>query len=482
MRIETTGFRSLNVLRKNLALVNYSLVVVLGCLISFLTKDFRLDDALIYYRYIENCLNGNGLVYNIGERFNAISSPLYIYISLAASLITREVETTQFLMNSIFVILSGISLAYLFYFLNKPTLAFLSSMIFITTKYFYMTFGLESNLFILLSLVCIILYFRKNQLGLSIVSGLLVLTRGEGLFLVLILWALIFYEQRKISLVKYLLLAGLIVIANNIFNYLYFDSFLPHTLTAKMSQGESGYWGESYSFILSYNFLFRMAFNNQPYFVLYIILLFLVGFTNHIRGKITLILFSYSVFIALFHITLNIQNYHWYYAIHFLTMVVFISYGIIDVVRFFRTKISAPVLRRVLLILIFAYPVLTQIELFRLLQREGPILGYKAAGEWLKKNTPPDVKVAGVEIGHLGWYSKRYTVDMLGLVNPGLADFVGRRETDMWFNIYKPEYILVHKPIRGPEQLAQKYVENGTYIEVDEFKYDDIRIYKLKNK
>ena len=187
------------------------MVVVLGCLVSFLTKDFRLDDALIYYRYIENCINGNGLVYNIGERFNAISSPLYIYISLAVSLITREVETTQFLMNSLFMIFSGISLAYLFYFLNKPSLAFLSSMIFITTKYFYMTFGLESNLFILLSLICIILYFRKNLLALSVVSGLLVLTRGEGLFLVLILWTLIVYEQPKTRMVKHLVVAGLLV-------------------------------------------------------------------------------------------------------------------------------------------------------------------------------------------------------------------------------------------------------------------------------
>ena len=114
--------------------------------------------------------------------------------------------------------------------------------------------------------------------------------------------------------------------------------------------------------------------------------------------------------------------------------------------------------------------------------REGPILGYKAAGEWLYKNTPQNVKVAGVEIGHLGWYSKRYTVDILGLVNPGLAEFIGKRETEMWFNIYKPEYVLVHKPIKGPEQIAQKFIENGTYVEVDEFIFDNIRLYRLNSK
>lgn len=458
---------------------NYLLILIAGVLVAFLNKNFRLDDALIYYRYIENFVNGYGLVYNIGERFNAISSPLYMYVSLAASLITREVEVTQLILNAVFIVSAGLTLAYLFYFLNKPTLAFLSSMIFITSKFFYLTFGLESNLFVLLSVLCILFYYKKNLLLLSIFSGLLILTRGEGLFLVLILWSLVYYEERKFSIIKYLLVGAVIVVLNNIFNYFYYDSFLPHTLTAKMSQGKSGYWGDSYSFILNYNFLFRMAFNNQPYFVMYIILLFLIGFTNHIREKASLILFSYSIFIALFHISLNIQNYHWYYAIHFLTMIVFVSYGIIDVTQYFKSKIAKPIFRTIVIVLIFAYPVLTQVELFRLLQREGPIDGYKAAGEWLFENTPTNVKVAAVEIGHVGWYSKRYTVDMLGLVNPGLAENVGRRETDMWFNTYRPEYILVHKPLRGTENFAQKFIENGTYSEVSSFSFKDFRLYKL---
>ncbi len=245
--------------RLTLKKFNYLLILVFGILITILNKNFRLDDALIYYRYIENFVNGYGLVYNIGERFNAISSPFYMYISLAASLITREVEVTQLILNAVFIISAGLSLAYLFYFLNKPTLAFLSSMIFITSKFFYLTFGLESNLFVLLSVLCILFYYKKNLWLLSIFSGLLILTRGEGLFLVLILWSLVYYEERKFSIIKYLLVGAVIVVLNNIFNYFYYDSFLPHTLTAKMSQGKSGYWGDSYSFILNYNFLFRLS-------------------------------------------------------------------------------------------------------------------------------------------------------------------------------------------------------------------------------
>jgi len=235
--------------------LNYLLVIAIGAVVVYFNKDFRLDDALIYYRYIENFINGNGLVYNIGERFNAVSSPIYMYISILVSSFTREVEITQLVLNGVFVIIAGISLAYLFYLLGKPSMAFLSSMIFITTKFFYMTFGLETNLFIFLSLLCIIFYFKKSYLPLSILSGFLILTRGEGLFLVLILWVLIYFENKKDIKFYYIIIIAVIVLSNNLFNYIYYNSFLPHTLTAKMSQGKSGYWGVPYSFILSYNFL-----------------------------------------------------------------------------------------------------------------------------------------------------------------------------------------------------------------------------------
>lgn len=454
----------------------------MGALITYLNKNFRLDDALIYYRYIENFINGNGLVYNIGERFNAISSPLYIYISILVSSVTREVEITQWVLNGIFIISAGIALAYLFYSLNKPTLAFLSSLIFISTKFFYTTFGLETNLFILISMLCIIFYYKKNYLLLSVLSGLLILTRGEGLFLVLILWSLIYYENRKNVKINYIIIVAVIVLSSHLFNYYYYSSFFQHTLTAKISQGKSGYWGVGYSFILNYNFLFRMAFNNQPFYVLYVMILFLTGFANHIKDKLSLILFTYSIFITIFHISLNIQNYHWYYSIHFLNLVVFVSYGILDIKDFIGSKFNKPLIRNIILGFIFIYPVLTQVELFQLLHREGPIDGYKAAGEWLRESTPDNIKVACVEIGHIGWYSKRYTVDMLGLVNPALADYVGTRQTDKWYEIYKPEYILVHDPIAGTEVFAQKFIENGTYAIEPSFIFKGYKIYKKSGK
>lgn len=60
--------------------------------LSYLNRQFQLDDALIYQRYLENLLAGNGLVDNLGERFNALTSPLFSYASAALVLVIGRVD------------------------------------------------------------------------------------------------------------------------------------------------------------------------------------------------------------------------------------------------------------------------------------------------------------------------------------------------------------------------------------------------------
>jgi hypothetical protein len=293
-----------------------------------------------------------------------------------------------------------------------------------------------------------------------------------------VLWGYIFYENKKSIKPSYMVTGAAILLANHLFNYYYFGSWLPHTLTAKMSHGDSGLWGVSQSFLLNFNFMARMAFNNQAYFILIMILLSLIGLVNHIRERVPLILFLYSLGITIFHMAFNIQNYHWYYTIHFLTFLVLVSYGVTDVWVFLNSRVKKPVFKYLFAVLIFIYPALTQIELFRLLDREKPMNEYKTAGEWLRDNTPPDAKVSCVEIGHVGWYSKRYIVDIVGLVNPQITDNLGKRKYDSWYELYKPDYLLVHDPLAGAELTTEKYIWNGTYREEQAYGYKGMKLYK----
>jgi hypothetical protein len=54
---------------------------------------------------------------------------------------------------------------------------------------------------------------------------------------------------------------------------------------------------------------------------------------------------------------------------------------------------------------------------------------YRAAGEWLRDNTAGDARVGALEVGIIGYYADRAMTDFAGLIQPGLAQAMGRTTT-----------------------------------------------------
>jgi hypothetical protein len=106
------------------------------------------------------------------------------------------------------------------------------------------------------------------------------------------------------------------------------------------------------------------------------------------------------------------------------------------------------------------------------LMNAGGYTNYQNIGKWMELNTAPDAKIATVEIGAIGWYSKRYIIDILGLVNPYNAKFIGERKFDEWLKYYHPDYILGHSPLWSHEVSLKKLMEEKTYVPVDSFHFD----------
>jgi hypothetical protein len=54
------------------------MAVIFGLFVTltFLARHNRLDDALIYARYLSHAYHGRGLVFNDGEHINALTSIL----------------------------------------------------------------------------------------------------------------------------------------------------------------------------------------------------------------------------------------------------------------------------------------------------------------------------------------------------------------------------------------------------------------------
>jgi hypothetical protein len=70
---------------------------------------------------------------------------------------------------------------------------------------------------------------------------------------------------------------------------------------------------------------------------------------------------------------------------------------------------------------------------------------YTKAGLWFAQNTPSSSRIAYLEIGQIAFYSERYIIDTLGLVTPGVASEVAKRNWLWPLLRYKPDYIVYNE-------------------------------------
>ncbi len=73
---------------------------------------------------------------------------------------------------------------------------------------------------------------------------------------------------------------------------------------------------------------------------------------------------------------------------------------------------------------------------------------YRAAGEWLAENTPPDASVGALEVGIIGYYAKRSMIDFAGLIQPAVTDLMQTdttyKDTTIWaVQNYRPQYLVL---------------------------------------
>lgn len=441
--------------------------------LSYININFQLDDALIYLRYVKNFLNGEGLVYNSGVYFNGLTSPLYSYLMILAAYITG-IENLQFLSIalSVFSFSAAIYTSALVFFQKKDLWRSLLIVVLGAFPYFYLVYGMETLLFIFLIVLCLYFYQKNMIISLGISSALLLITRSEGIFLLMPIVYFYLKNKKKIPKDKYFIIPVIILSVNFIFNKFYYGSFLPSTGMAKIWQGKSGLWGDGWVF-LDIKYLFAMVFNNN--------LLFLIALIAPLSGlffkkieEVDLVVLIFLIFYSCFYIFLNIPNYHWYYAPYFFFGLCYVVKGASCLSREIYPK------NQLLATIIVLLPIVTVIHYsFQNSNvHNGPHSDYQKIGLWLKENTPTTARIAMVEIGTVGWYSDRYIIDILGLVNPYNARFIGEKKFGKWLEFYNPDYFLVHDPLWNHEISAKILIKKNWYSKDDRFKFPGYSLLK----
>ena len=231
---------------EGLTLAKSAAFIMVMFLITILA--WNCDDAYHAYVMAKNLVNGNGFVYNIGERVNASTCPLFTLLVAGVYAVFRDMYFSGILTC---LICSGVAVLFVFFKFCKNYQSVLCALIclggasgFIT----YATSGLENCLLFFMTALFYFLMMRKQEYGkrdlfiIAFVIGVLMGARMDNVLIVAPAAVYIFFFARKrnISVVKSvgIGIAGAFPFWMwEIFSVIYYGFLFPNTAYIKLGTG-----------------------------------------------------------------------------------------------------------------------------------------------------------------------------------------------------------------------------------------------------
>lgn len=201
------------------------------------------EDAYITFRVIDNFVNGYGLRWNIDERVQVFTHPLWLTINTPLYALTQNVVVTSITM-SLLCVLAGI---YALRHLDRSLFTFgavlLLPLLLSHTLRDFLVSGMENPLsFALLAWFLVELLNHQNTprpTRLCLIAALLLLTRLDHIFIILpaLLWAL-WQRRKRISYPKLAAAFSPLIVWHS-FSLFYYGFMFPNTKYAKLHAGIS---------------------------------------------------------------------------------------------------------------------------------------------------------------------------------------------------------------------------------------------------
>ncbi len=161
------------------------------------------DDAFITLRVVDNFFNGYGLVWNVGERVQVFTSPLWMFLSILGYGVTRDPYIAMYFLALVISLTSFFLVLY--FFCRNDELTLLVTLLVVGSAAYidYSSSGLENPLTHLLLIVTLIVVFRLQLPSLqilffvSLLACLAALTRLDTLLFYLPFLLYQLYKQRR---------------------------------------------------------------------------------------------------------------------------------------------------------------------------------------------------------------------------------------------------------------------------------------------
>jgi hypothetical protein len=436
-------------------LVAACIAVVVGAVWGLALREFRLDDSFITYRYAQNIADGVGFVYNPGERVLSTTAPLYALILVVGSWAVRDFGLLGNAVSAASMALGAWIVWWLLADEAGRWWGGLGAGLYATSALLWLSLGMETNLLLALVLAALLAATRGRWTVAGALGGVATLVRPDALVAVGLLALAGWLRERRIRW-GYVAAVAAPVLAFAGWGWWYFGSPVPATLGAKGAQTALGItgMGPNVTFWAGLWILSLALVKQSPLYLAFVPLT-AMGWLDSRRPWWATWLAAWAALHTLAYALLGVAPYRWYYSPLVPALAALATLG----TRRLATRIEAGPGRTVavgmaaLALLGAQFTSLGRIAATiaptwhgeRVYSPVTPIVdwdAYRAAGEWLALNTPPDAVVGVAEVGQLGFYAERHMVDYLGLIRPDVAQALARRDVYWWLPAYEPDYLV----------------------------------------
>ncbi|MCX8093919.1 MAG: hypothetical protein N3E50_07140 [Candidatus Goldbacteria bacterium] len=227
-----THIKKINLLYKLCIFELFFIIIIL-----IIRTAWICDDAYITFRVIDNFINGYGLRWNIVERVQVFTHPLWLFILSSFYFFTKNIFNVVYITS---IILSALTLIILY----KTSISFSNMIIIFLTILFskpfieYATSGLENPLLYFLVATFFFFYIKnkfseKNLFILTFIASLATITRYDNILFYI---PPITYYSYKIGFrnsFKYIICGLLPIFLWEVFSIIYYGFPFPNTYYAK---------------------------------------------------------------------------------------------------------------------------------------------------------------------------------------------------------------------------------------------------------
>jgi arabinofuranosyltransferase len=228
--------------------IDYAIKIALvGVIILFAVVVYRCawlcDDAYITFRTIDNFTHGYGLTWNIVERVQAFTHPLWLFLLSAIYFFTNNIALTALYVSIALAVIGVIVLAA---YARSSGAAVVGIILLILSKAYidFSSSGLENPLTHLLLIVFFIIYLKakpsvRHSAWLSLIAAVIALNRLDMILLIGPALAFYLWRTHRPKAIGAVVFGMIPLILWEIFSLFYYGSLLPNSAIAKLDTGIS---------------------------------------------------------------------------------------------------------------------------------------------------------------------------------------------------------------------------------------------------